>query len=331
MYNLFKAARNAGERFVSGAGSMPLWDRAKYAATPYTKVIQSAQAKETQNEPYRGAYYDIQGNYIGPQDQPQEQPNSVGDMSPIKMLWDEGTGTNTQADTFTPTPYEGKIYYTREDLAQAVNEAITKSYNDQIKKIDTNFKNGFITFDERDAEIKRVRGQLVDKRKGDLESIAGYMNQISPEAVQSGRNTMEGKAVEDYTTQNKQLGTELGSNLYDSSGRIRQNLTTADLQPYMTELSDTGNLARSIAGNYQERDNNTLAANTAFNSGKTQNANDYISSLPATAKVSDYSKYLNGSILNNQKTPTQDVGGFSSTAKTDKYGNPIDDYIYKGM
>jgi hypothetical protein len=233
------------------------------------------------------------------------------------------------APVFPPTPYDDgtgtKLYYTPEDLAEAVNRRINKDYNESVQMIEKNFKNGFISIDERDAEIKKTRKALIQKKEEDLQSVSGYFNQIAPDAVQSGRGKLEAKAVEDYTTRNKSLGSELGANLYGADGRIRQDLNTTDLQPYMTELSDTGNLARAISGQYQNRDTNLQAANAAFNTGQTQRAESYIAAK-GPENISDYSAYLNNAIIGSRKPAMAGVGQFSSVKKTDKYGNPIDEW-----
>lgn len=221
-------------------------------------------------------------------------------------------------------PYKGKVYYTEEDYANAVTEDITQQYNEAIKKIENNFKAGFLTIDERDDEIKRTRTQLIQKKADDLQAVSGYFNQISPDAIQSGRGKLETKAVEDYTNRNKQLGTEL-TGIYGADGRVSQNLDIAKLAPYMTELSDTGNLARAISGQYQNRDANIQAANQARNDKVDNMASQYVE-YKDIAPVSSYADYLNNNILGKRVNEQQNVGQFSSVKKTDKYGNPIDEW-----
>lgn len=238
----------------------------------------------------------------------------------------ETTSGGTSADAFKPTPYDDgtglKLYYSAEELAQAVNRKVDSSYAEALKTIDNQFKNGFLTIDERDAEIKKTRTALIQKKGEDLQSISGYMNSISPDAIQSGRGKMEAKAVQDYTTQNTQLGSELGANLYDANGQIRQDLSANDLSPYMTQLSDTGNLARSIAGNYTNKQTAIDTAGANKNAGLTENAVNYANNTPTG---SDYTNYLNSNILNKQVTGPG-VNGPAIVKKTDKYGNPIDEY-----
>jgi hypothetical protein len=232
-------------------------------------------------------------------------------------------GATTSEETFKPTPYMGKIYYTAEDLANAVTQHIQDVYKESVALIENQFKQGFISIDERDDQIKKTRQNLIKKKADDLQSISGYMNAISPDAIQSGRGKLEAQAVEDYTTQNKTLGSELGAGLYDANGRIRQDLTTAELSPYMTELSDTGNLARSIVENRTNKETALNKAASDTNQDVQANAYDYINNTP---KGSNYTNYLNSNILNKQVT----AGGATGPAivkKTDRYGNPIDEYI----
>lgn len=258
----------------------------------------------------------------------------TGDETMISGSASTSRGTTGDASGFTPTPYDDgsgiQIYNSPEELAAAVNRRINKDYNESLKTIEDNFKNGFLTIDERDDEIKKTRKSLLAKKDEDLKSVSGYFNAISPEAIQSGRGTMEKKAVEDFTTSNTSLGSELGSNLYDASGRIRQDLSLADLQPYMTELSDTGNLVRSIAENYKTKDTNLGTAASAFNAGKTQNASDYISNK-GLSSLGNYANYLNSNVIGSYKPTTATSGFAATTTKTDRYGNPIDEYIYKGL
>lgn len=237
----------------------------------------------------------------------------------------DGTG-GTVADTFPPTPYDdgtgSRLYYTAEELAQAVQRKISKIYNDSVALIEQQFKQGFISIDERDDAIKKTRKDLIAKKENDLQSVSGYFNSIAPDAIQSGRGKLETKAIEDYTNQNKTLGSEFDQSLYGPDGRLRQDLTPEQLAPYMTELSDTGNLARAYAGNYTNRQNAINAAAQNQSDATTENAYNYSNNLPAG---SNYANYLNGNIL-NKAVSTTGTSGPANVKKVDKYGNPIDEW-----
>ena len=260
------------------------------------------------------------------QKDPQTAPTTPVTKTGYTVPGAQAGGTTAPAEpAFTPTPYDDgtgtRLYYTAKDLADAVSRKVDKSYNEAVRTIENQFKNGFLTIDQRDEEIKKTRTDLIKKRTDDLQSISGYMNSISPEAIQSGQGKLENRAIEDYTTQNKTLGSEFGAGLYEN-GKIRQNLTASELSPYMTENSDTGNLARSIAGNYTNYQGALTTAAQNKNAGLTENASNYIANTP---KGTNYSNYLNSNILNKQVTGPG-ITGPAVVKKTDRYGNPIDEW-----
>lgn len=306
----FKLQDNA-----AGTASMPV---------PITREEYARGTGEDPNSIEQNAYLSMQDQMDA--GQVANASGNNGDGTPLNSPEQNpgGTGGGTAPDVYTPHLVYGEWSYSPEQETEIVNRQIEKVYQDTVGKIEQSFKRGFLTIDQRDEEIKKTRTDLIKKKEEDLQSVSGYFNSIAPDAIQSGRGKLEGQSVQDYTTNNKQLGSELGSNLYGADGRIRQDLSAQDLSPYMNENSDTGNLARSIGDMYSQKQTAMNTAGSSKNTNIDANANDYITNKGVAG--SDYSNYLNANIL-NQRAPGQ-VGstGPALVKKLDKYGNPIDEW-----
>jgi hypothetical protein len=203
----------------------------------------------------------------------------------------------------------------------AVNETILQNYTAQNKKIDQLYSSGLIGLDEKLQMGRDNLTALKKSRDDSLKSIQGYFNRISPDAVQSEQNTLQGNVNTEYTNKQSRVG-----NLFD--GKSAKDIASMDLTPYVNDISTTGQIARAAQGlNTQKSDQ--LTANDQYKTSATdQTANnllDFKNDVSAPSAGDIVSDYMNNlSSYGAGGTQTQVTGSAVGGKTVDQFGNPID-------
>jgi hypothetical protein len=249
-----------------------------------------------------------------------------GDMSTQSSGGTSGGGTAPAEPVYVPeykvwngVQYEVSKLEGAQAYTNAVNDTILTNYKAQQKKIEDLYASGIIGLDEKLQMGRDNLKSLKKSRDDSMRSIHGYFNRISPDAVQSEQNTLQGNVETEYGEKKNRVGT-----LFD--GKSASEIAGMDLNPYINEISTTGQIARAAKGlNTQKADQ--ITANDQYKMSATdQTANNLldlknnISAPSAGDIVSEYMNRLDSYGAGGTNTQTVNAVGGQTT---DQFGNPI--------
>lgn len=242
-----------------------------------------------------------------------------GDMSTQSSGGTSGGGTAPEPAPAFNQYWNGQLYTDPTAYTNAVNDTILTNYKAQQKKIEDLYASGIIGLDEKLSMGRDNLKALKKSRDDSMKSIQGYFNRISPDAVQSEQNTLQGNVETEYGEKKGKVGT-----LFD--GKSASEIAGMDLNPYINEISTTGQIARAAKGlNTQKADQ--ITANDQYKMSATdQTANNLldlknnISAPSAGDIVSEYMNRLDSYGAGGTNTQTVNAVGGQTT---DQFGNPI--------
>lgn len=217
-----------------------------------------------------------------------------------------------------PKAFEGNLYNSPEELANAVHASALVKYNDNNKVIEESYKKGLVTYDEY-LKLARDNAEGVKKtRDQNLSNIQGYFNKVAPDAVQSQQSVLQDAANADYNKIATNTGDLFG-------GRSATDLAGGDLSGYANDLSTTGKIARGIQGV-----NDAKTASVKNNNDYMNNVNNdnfaFLNPSPVTANtgLTDFLQNLATQVYAGQ--PGAGIGsptGQTTSAQLDAFGNPV--------
>lgn len=233
-------------------------------------------------------------------------------------------GTGTGGTIFQPIQYKGVIYYDEPSYISAVNKNIADTYESNLATIQRNYQNGLMSVDDRDAAIKHNRETLRSSYQTDLQNVSGYFNRISPDAIQSQQSNLEAKSTNQYNQGNAQLGQEFDQSLYDANGRLKSDLTDAQLAPYMSQANtSTGSLARAYSGYANQRIAQTQLATDQRQQGLDSTANSALDFANKVSAPTIASQVYNNVLSGDTVSPNSSSPAITKKKFYDENGNEI--------
>jgi hypothetical protein len=265
-----------------------------------------ADARSLQN--FQGGTSLYSGNIAAP-------TNSMSSFGNVSNTTDTG---GTAANDGYPKAFEGNLYNTPEELANAIHASALVKYNENAKTIDESYKKGLITYDEY-LKMARDNAETVKKtRDQNLANIQGYFNKIAPDAVQSQQGVMQDSANADYNKVQANTGDLFG-------GRSASDIAAGDLSQYANDLTTTGKIARGIQGVNDAKTASVKNNNDYMNSVNWDNfAMLHPSPTSANTSLTDFLQNLATQVYAGQGTGGG-ITGTTKPVKTDAQGRPIDD------